>query len=235
VATTREAERAIGSVLGEAKEMSELVSEINRIGLEMKVIALNAGINATNIGGGLPSLEVIAGGTQQLSKRVFTQTETLAAGLNELIASSQRLAGTTAGAGEHDAMQQLQELSREAADLLQRLQHLYEEIVVRLCEMEGSSRTLAADIAETASAFTIHLDSRRTIDDAVAFLAQIALHVGEMIPAGSVVDDSFLQTLRERFTMQSERDIFNSVQATDSDDAEEKSPEHDFGANVEFF
>lgn len=235
ISTTREAERVIGSVLGEATEMSELVSEINRIGLEMKVIALNAGINATNIGGGLPSLGVIAGGTQQLSKRVFNQTEVLAAGLSELITSSRRLAGPESGVGEDETMQQLHELSLESTGLLQSLQQLYEEIVSRLCDMESASRTLAADISETASAFTIHSESRRTIDDAVAFLSQIALQIVETSTMEGIVDDSYLQTLRARFTMQSERDIFNDVQSPDSTPVDENSSEHDFGANVEFF
>lgn len=235
IATTREAERAIGSVLGEATEMSELVGEINRVGLEMKVIALNAGINATNIGGGLPSLGVIAGGTQQLSKRVFTQTETLATGLNELIVSSRRLAEAAPGSGEDETMEQLQDLSQESTDLLQRLQQLYEEIVVRLCDMESASRILAADIGATASAFTIHTDSRRIIDGAVDALSKIALQIGETMPPGEVADDSYLQMLRERFTMQSERDIFNSVQSENVGQADETPSEHDFGDNVEFF
>lgn len=235
ISTTREADRAIGSVLGEATEMSELVGEINRIGLEMKVIALNAGINATNVGGGLPSLEVIAVGTQQLSKRVFNQTESLASGLEELISSSKRLTGTASGDGEDDTVTQLHELSQETTDLLQRLQQLYEEIVERLCEMESASRTLAVDIGETASAFSIHTDSRQTINDTVALLSQMALQIGETSPLGAVVDDSYLQTLRERFTMQSERDIFNSVQSVDDISADETPPEHDFGDNVEFF
>lgn len=235
IATTREAERAIGSVLGEAREMSEMVAEINRVGLEMKVIALNAGINATSVGGGLPSLEVIAGGTQQLSKRVFTQTETLAAGLNELIDSSRRLAGTESGSGEDETMGQLHGLSQESEDLLQRLQQLYDEIVVRLCDMESASRILAVDIGETASAFTIHTDSRQTIDDAVDALSKIALQISETEPSEVLTDNSYLQMLRERFTMQSERDVFNSIQSDNVDQVDETPSDHDFGDNVEFF
>ncbi|HKJ05823.1 MAG TPA: hypothetical protein VJ974_09515 [Geopsychrobacteraceae bacterium] len=235
IETTREAERAIGSVLGEATEMSEMVNEINRVGLEMKVIALNAGINATNVGGGLPSLEVIAGGTQQLSKRVFSQTEALAAGLGELISSSRRLNDASLGATEDDTMNQLQELSQEASDLLLRLQQLYDDIVVRLCDMESSSRTLAADIAEIASVFNIHTDSRQTINGAVEVMTQIAHQIGEPVTAGRDVEDGYLQTLRERFTMQSERDIFNNVQSNDQRSDEETVSENDFGANVEFF
>jgi hypothetical protein len=235
IATTREAETAIGSVLGEATAMSELVAEINRVGLEMKVIALNAGINATNIGGGLPSLEVIAGGAQQLSKRVFNQTETLAAGLSRLIDSSRVLTEAAPGGSEDATMVQLQELSQEASDLLQRLQKLYDDIVVKLRAMEHSSSLLAADIAATASAFHIHTDSRRTIDDAVAVLSQIALQIDALTPAGSGADDRYLQTLRGRFTMQSERDIFNTVHADPVASPVAAPAEHDFGDNVEFF
>ena len=212
-----------------------MVAEINRVGLEMKVIALNAGINATNVGGGQPSLEVIAGGTQQLSKRVFTQTETLAAGLNELIDSSRRLAGTESGSDGDDTMVQLHGLSQESADLLLRLQQLYDEIVVRLCDMESASRVLAADIGETASAFTIHTDSRQTIDDAVDSLSKIALQISESGPSEVLTDNSYLQMLRERFTMQSERDVFNSVQPDNVDQVDETPSAHDFGDNVEFF
>ena len=234
IKTTREAEKAIGSVLGEATEMSEMVSEINRVGLEMKVIALNAGINASNVGGGLPSLGVIAGGTQQLSKRVFSQTEALATGLRELITSSTRLHDASLGAGEDKTMSQLQELSQEASELLQRLQGLYDDIVVRLCDMESSSRTLAGDIAETASAFNMHKDSRQTIGSSVEVLSQIAAQIGEP-DAASNLEGGYLKTLRERFTMQSERDIFNNVQSETDSSADEALPEHDLGANVEFF
>ncbi|PLX94423.1 MAG: hypothetical protein C0619_02985 [Desulfuromonas sp.] len=239
IATTREAQGVIGSVLAEATEMSQLVGEIKRIGLEMKIIALNAGINATNVGGGQPSLEVIAQGTQQLSKRVFSQTEALSSGLGELIISSQRLAGAAAGAAEDKTLAQLEGLSQESTELLQSLQQLYAEVVVRLSDMESASRTLAADIGATASAFTIHTDSRRTINDAVTCLAQIAHLVGDSGAVVGGVDDSYLQTLRERFTMQSERDVFNRVQSAEpgGDSPAEDAPvtEHDFGDNVEFF
>lgn len=235
IATTREADRAIGSVLGEATEMSELVSEINRVGLEMKVIALNAGINATNVGGGVPALEVIAGGTQELSKRVFNQTEALATGLSELIESSRRLAGAAPGSDEDETMTQLHSLSRETSELLQRLQKLYEEIVIRLKDMESASHSLAADIGETASTVSVHIDSRQTIDEVVMLLSQISMQIGSIAPFDGAVDNSYLKTLRERFTMQSERDIFNSVQATDAVMTEEKAPEHDLGANFELF
>jgi hypothetical protein len=155
--------------------------------------------------------------------------------LSRLIDSSRVLTEAAPGGSEDATMVQLQELSQEASDLLRRLRKLYDDIVVKLRAMEHASSLLAADIAATASAFHIHADSRRTIDDAVAVLSQIALQIDALTPAGSGADDRYLQTLRARFTMQSERDIFNTVHAEPVASPVAAPAEHDFGDNVEFF
>jgi len=244
LSTTHEADRVIGSVLSEAHEMSTLVDEINRVGLEMKVIALNAGINATNVGGGLPALEVIAGGTQRLARRVVEQTEIVASGLKSVISASDGLGASAPGLARNTSLAELEDLSQESSVLLHSLQALYETLVTKLGDLESTSHSLAADVANTASAFTIHTDSRQTIDTVVADLTKIGQSLSRTtLPTDEVLDDGYLQLLRERFTMQSERDIFDGkTVSSDPDERLAKSDPHrdlpadnDFGANVEFF
>lgn len=210
-AAGQETEHAIDTVFDAAAQMAELMEEINQIGVEMKVIALNAGISAFHSSGNCPALSVIASGIQQLAERVFLKTSSLSADFTRLIDIAGGLNSSSIPTIEHQTGQMI-DLSQEASELLQRLRQLNGESVERLNGIKGLSNNLAKDIEQAISAVTVHETSRQIVGQVVHGLDEISKRAGKLPQTfNRPVDDSYLQNLREQYTMQSEREIFGTL------------------------
>jgi hypothetical protein len=239
ITTSQKTEQAIAAVFNEAAQMVELIEEINQIGVEMKVIALNAGINAFHSSGNNPALTVTASGIQHLAERVFSQTKSLETNFASLIEVAQSLNDSSDPGLEHPAEQTL-DLSQEAAELLWQLRQLSGKSVERLNGMKSLSKGLAEEIERAINAVTVHKTAPRIVEQVVQGLGEISKRVGKLPRSHEKpADDSYLLSLREQYTMQSEREIYSTLRDKESDQGEERDnsdaqPAEPYD-NVEFF
>ena len=236
ILTGQKTESAIETVLEEAAQMAELIEDINRIGVEVKVIALNAGINAFHSNGNCPALAVTASEIQQLAERVFSQTTSLMADLTQITDIARGLDSAAVPMTEHPTEQVL-DLSQEAAELLRLLRQLNSKSVDRLNWMESCSHDLATEIEQAIAAVTLHETSPLVIAKVVQGLDEISKKADAHPHASKKpADDSYLQSLREQYTMQSERDIYSSTQNNEGGDDDSASrPPTPLDDNIEIF
>ncbi len=239
----RKSAMAIASVVEAVVDMSGLVDEIDQIGAEMKVIALNAGIKAAHSGTRGASLGVIADAIQRMSGEALNLTQVLGKGFREIIAAAEGLGGSEQMGEEAEA--QVEELTEEANSLLSRLQQRNGEVISLLYRMDREAGRLAGEISRAAASITVHLEASKVIDQVLARLERIVQRVRD--EHGSQDEgEGALRELRRRYTMRSERDVHHASlppgqiltdETCGRTDTPDEAPKkgNEFGDNVELF
>ncbi len=211
VSVNRDLSAALHHVTGTVEQMSLFVNEIEKIGLKMKMVALNASVHAAHIGEEGLGLGVLADALHPLSVETSLQIGAIAADLNGVIASSRDLSDNLSGGAagpEEDTERMVDHLKALTAPL----HRLDESNLSILADITGIVKGLSEDVGKSTNAIRVHM----TIDQEVNRLDAELMHiVAEMRPAfpareaGSAAQR--LQGLAERYTMDKEREIHQSV------------------------
>lgn len=239
--------QAVVNVVCAAEEMSELVVEIERFGAEMKVLALNASVEAVHAKKGGEALNVIADSIQNLANEALLQTEALAGSLKEITHYAESLGGSDIGL----TLGKSKEVNKLTSDADKLLGELYERnngLSGSLSLIEKSSGTLAVDVAETAASIRIHDEINVILKSSIDDLLLII----DRFPASEEIWQKvqhipLFREMHNRYSMKSERDIHlrvlhedvdqsvseNSNDSKFADKNDQKSD--DFGSNVELF
>ncbi|HKL49492.1 MAG TPA: methyl-accepting chemotaxis protein, partial [Desulfuromonadales bacterium] len=210
--------------------------EIERIGGEMKVLALNAGIKAARISDGGAGLSVIAEAIQKLSANALQATTTVTTLLREITDSAQKLSSEEGADLEIQSIR-INEFIEEIGRLLQSLQGLNEDIVSNLTGIGEEGRDLAEDIDLVASGVSIREQTTRVFGSILESIRELTSPEMSQPRPGEKTDA--YGVLMERYTMRSEREVHRSVigESTglghrEDDDGEQGN---EFGTNVELF
>ncbi len=237
----RESVSTLAELAKSVAQMEDFLQEIERIGGEMKVLALNAGIKAARISEGGAGLSVIAEAIQKLSANALQATTTVTGLLREITGSAQKLSSEEGTDLEKQSLK-VDEFIDEIGALLQTLQGLNDDIVANLTGIGEEGRSLAEDIDLVASGVSIREQTIKVFGSVLENIRDLcgstAAHNlgGEQPEANSMYGD-----LMDRYTMHSEREIHRSVvggqEARDQNHLEkDKSPEdRELGDNVELF
>ncbi len=238
--------QTVVNVVCAAEEMSTLVEEIERFGAEMKVLSLNASVEAVHAKRGGSSLSVIADSIQDLANEALTQTEALASGLKQITHYAEALGGSDIR-GALEKGRDVDQLTGDAEQILGELRQRNSGMAVLLGSIENTSGTLAVDIADTAANIRIHEQVNAILKDSIADLNVIIEH----FPCAENILDKvqhipLFKEMLNRYSMKSERDIHLRVlrQGKESkaesrgreDGSAGKTPAaNDLGSNVELF
>ncbi len=211
--------RAEGEFLDAMRELSSavstisgLVDDIEEIGEEIELIAVNARVKSAHTGIEGAPLGVIAEAIWHLSIDATSQKTTISELLRKVVAATEGLQAVT---GRHtdeedsDSANIIEELSR----LLEELKTMNDDVVGLVKEIERGSRALSDLVEDTIDQITVHKDLAREVAglshrfDEVITWARQTVSPEELEKARGLS----LEYIENNYTMQRERIIHESV------------------------
>ena len=225
---------AMGSVAQTVGDIATFVGDIEKIGEEIKLIALNAQIKSAYTGEEGAALGVLAEAIQRLSIDAIDHTGAVSGTLQEISRVTERLSEGV-GAEATGLETEVHAMVAKLSTLLDVLRLVNENLRRSLCRMDDTVALLSSEIEQVTAGITVHRKVSQVLDGAVARLGGIireARSSGLAQANGSNLDD-----LASRYTMQSERKIHQSMmQGTAGGVQPTAAPlDNGLGDNVEFF
>jgi len=249
IAMNRESMTALGLITDTVGDMSVFVKEIDTIGIEMKMIALNACVHAAHIGEEGMALGVLANSIQQLSDETSQRITAVEENLRAIITAAGDL---SAGSDDKDSWQGRRVEVLRA--LMQPLQELDGDIVSLAARIDHAGAALTEDIEKTISGITVHERIAGVIGEVSCAMEDVTAGLRASIPTKehAAGRGQHLEKLAAMYTMQQERDIHSSVTVFQpavssglvvlnggheekADDAEGHKTGEEMGDNVELF
>lgn len=224
---------AVAAVLDVLNELSQLLRDVESIGIEMKMISLNAGITAAHNQKRGAGLGVIARSVQTLSSEVLSRTDEFTVVYGQLERLASELNNGINAVLPQEGRRTTQ-LTASAAAFMARLQAINLNVVQLMAILNEEAVSLATDVVATADKITIHVEAGKVIDQLVADLDALA---GSIAGAAELVDDAkILDLLTQNYTMQSERRVHAGVRHSSVAQTELAGEDRTgLGVNVELF
>ncbi len=230
--------QTVNSASEMVSEMSAFVRDIESMGMNLQLIALNARIKAAHLGKEGAVLDTISGSIYDLSKTARQDTLRLSdmlAGLVSLSRSFREDFLVLQGGQDHAAEKMVEELG----SLISSLKDTDARALAMLTELGGLTDSLMKDIGDVSGAITIHQELQEKLEDVMEAVSGLAGRARRICPLKRIdATSSFFKDIDELYTMESERAIhmrhFGS--APDSPGAAKPAATAgDLGENVELF
>ena len=203
--TGRAIVRAMTTVAGTVGEIVSYVVDIEHIGEEIELIAMNAQIKAARTGDQGAALGVIAEAIQRLSVDALKQTGTVSGTLRSVTVSTEHLFH-----GLNEEAEGLEEsietMTGELQSLLKTLQSLNESLITRVMNLEQQVTSLSDDIEGTIDSITVHERMSAGLEEVVVSLEGLLRETVPYVPESAAKGKTErLNELSKRYTMHSER------------------------------
>ena len=232
-----EMEKTMQSVSATVENMSGFVMDIERLGQELQLIALNARIKAAHIGLEGAALDTISGSIYELSKNSRHDTRAISEILTDVVNTAQQFASRS-DSGISQQEQVAMEMSEKLKQFLESLHATGDQVLGVLSEVSMLGNRLANQISDTADSIDFHLELNARITDEIKNLDDIAGKAQDICGTRSSSHDSqYIAQLKQRYTMQSEREIHQEQLKEDNthETAASENDESEFGDNVDLF
>ncbi len=217
IAASQELVVTLEGLLKIVGDMSLFVNDIEEIGSEIELIALNARVKAAHTGAEGATLGVIAEAIQKLSFDANTHTSVISGFINKIAAAAEGLYERI----NVDINGQILEADRMVEDLnglVGRLRDVNGEILVLLNRIDRSGQALGSEIERIVSGITVQNQFVTRIDGATAALESILSNSRAIVPpsdASTKVES--LTGLEQKYTMESEREVHRSYAISGAD------------------
>lgn len=201
---------AMGTVAETVGEIATFVGDIERIGEEIKLIALNAQIKSAYTGDEGAALGVLAEAIQRLSIDAIHHTGAVSDTLQGIIMVTDRLnegVSLEASGLESEVRGMVEALS----GLVHSLQQVNDNLQRSLRKMDDAVSHLSSEIEQVVAAITVHRKVTQVLEEAIKALTGVATEARRLAPAASGAGN--LEQLAQRYTMQSERKIHEALNA----------------------
>jgi len=233
----------MGDLITTIGTMSGFVLNIEEIGSEIELIALNARVKAGNSGSKGAPLGVIAEAIQKLSLDALLQKAEISNELQRIASSAERLQMNISTRMDGQ-IAETDTMLKDLDPLTERLSGINEKTSPLLQEIERAGWALANDIEHAVLEIGIQERFAEAIDTAVDVLDSIIREAHDLVPGTS--DDEkaeIARYLESHYTMELERNIHTSYTSTGSEKARHRGDaggiegvsETAFGDNVELF
>jgi hypothetical protein len=207
----REISTAINTVAGAVDEISLFARDITQIGTGMKIISMNASVNAHRIGNEGLSLGVLAQETQVLAAETVDQICVISETMNLMIATVHNLSVDEQKRNE-ERLNEITVLNNEIQEIDDRLKAADLHIVESLRDIEGRSAVFSDRVASAISKFQTPDEFVEAINEAGGHLQSFVDKINGMIPKGYMrAGSERLKELAERYTMKRERSIHQAL------------------------
>jgi hypothetical protein len=218
-------------------EMSVFVQDIETLGLNLQLIALNARIKAAHLGQEGAALDTISGNIYELSRNAREDTVTLTMILAGLVQLSMSFKQDLISIQDRQS-QAVTLMVEKLKELIASLHAINDKVLSMLTDMSKLGESLRTDIRNTADGITVHEDVRNMLEDIISLMDRTSDDALAICPSGtSSAAISFLKDkdIDKLYTMKSERDIH--LQHIDSlnTGTPSKPVRDDLGENVELF
>lgn len=231
--------KKVASTIG---EIATFVTDIEAIGSEIDLIALNAQIKAAHTGPEGAALGVLAEAIKRLSDEAVRQTDAVAATLTNINNTTEHL--TRDSESEADNLgSRVMFMQEEVNEILRSLSMMNANLFAILSGLSSQVATLTDDVEKATAGIDVHERIKVMSDGVLGDLERIVAKAREIVPASSEFKQN-LRYMEERYTMESERHIHealarkrsgqgavtvqSTVKAAVQDDSE-------FGDNVDLF
>lgn len=214
------------------------VSDIEAVGSEIDLIALNAQIKAAHTGTQGAALGVLAEAIKRLSLEAVTQTEAVSAALSTINGITGTMANQTDQV-ENGSLQQVSDMEHEAHQIISSLASINRATLQQLTSLANSAESLADDISSATSSIHVHENIHAQTAQTVQILEQIYREAREQVPASSEFINN-LRHMEQRYTMESERMVHEMLAARHGiqlllQKQESSASGSEFGDNVDLF
>ena len=162
-------------------DVSGSVNDIEEIGAEIQLIALNARIKTAHTGDEGAPLGVIAEAIQRLSSDANTGKTAISAALNDVMLAAHDVQSHTQG-DQGNKTSEADDMIRNFGVFADTLRTANGEISSLLNKIGKSGERLGGDIERTVLAIKVHEKFERVIDNAVSILSLILKEFRQMAP-----------------------------------------------------
>jgi methyl-accepting chemotaxis protein len=226
------------SVIQSVSQMNEFVEDIEEVGSEIELIALNASIKAAHTGDKGRALGVLAVATQKLSMEAREKTDNISKLLQEIVKNSQLLAKDVDEAFDHGQTDELIDyLSHHISELI----GLNKQVQEKFFQSSQASEAVLNEIKRVVKEIDVHEKVVAELEGVEQELRLLVQEAGAIVPAAYSAESSEkLKGLLSKYTMQSERLIHMDMQGeeeqyTVDEDENVELFDDDFDENVELF
>ncbi len=223
-------------------EIATFVTDIEAIGSEIDLIALNAQIKAAHTGPEGAALGVLAEAIKRLSDEAVRQTDSVAATLKNINNATEHLS-LDAENEEEQLGSRVAGMQEEVSEILRALSGMNTDLFAVLSDLSGCVASLTDDVEKTTSGIDVHERIKAMSDGVLVQLEQIVGQAREIVPASTEFKQN-LRHMEERYTMESERHIHEALARKRSGQSavvvqdvvkESSSEDSEFGDNVDLF
>jgi methyl-accepting chemotaxis protein len=223
---------AMAGVTDTVGEIATFVGDIEKIGEEIKLIALNAQIKSAYTGEEGAALGVLAEAIQRLSIDAIDHTTVVSRTLHEIIAVTEGLnAGVSSDTSSLEA--EVRDMVQGLSSLLEVLRTVNETLLRSLSSMDDAVTHLSSDIDRVTTGITVHRKVAQVLEGAVRGLGGTVAEARRIAPVSG--QGANLDELASRYTMHSERKIHESLFDGGSLSGPEPASDEELGGNVELF
>ncbi|MEW6258594.1 MAG: methyl-accepting chemotaxis protein [Thermodesulfobacteriota bacterium] len=206
--------KSIDGITASVGEMSVFIHQIEAIGFQMKLIALNAAIHAAHIGQEGAALGVLADAIRQIADDTATHIETIAADLKALIEEASKFSGEQMTDAGKTTEARIDDLPSALHSMIESLKEMDETISALLMQIDRDGSSLMQDIETTVGGIDVHermgqqlgqiaADLQTTVEDVRKTCPELGSIEGH--PAEGAEDGT------DRYTMEREREIHRSI------------------------
>lgn len=213
LATCAQADRDMAATLQQVaetmQEITGFVADIQDIGSEINLIALNAQIKAAHTGNEGAALGVLAEAIKRLSVEAVNQTGTLSEILLLINSSTTHLFSEATEETEQISIR-MQIMENDLGAILAALAKINENLGDMLNRLRERVEQLTEDVAHSTGGIDVHTRVCSMSAQIVSALDRVVEQARRLEPAGSEFGDELLR-MEERYTMESERFIHQSI------------------------
>ncbi|HEY3309889.1 MAG TPA: hypothetical protein VGJ93_15665 [Desulfuromonadaceae bacterium] len=232
-------------VAGTIGDIAGFVTDIEEIGSEIDLIALNSQIKAAHTGREGAALGVLAEAIKRLSLEAVIQTAAVSQTLSSVKEVTEHLFKDT-DADNNQLLSQISTMEIELTEILSTLGIMNSDLCALLTGLNQKVTSLTYDVERTTGGIDVHEQTKRVAEEVINVLDRIVLHARELEPASTEFKEN-LRHMEDRYTMESERHIHEAIArkrgglldpaSLIANEAEEKtdSAESEFGDNVDLF
>jgi methyl-accepting chemotaxis protein len=220
---------AMGAVAQTVGEIAHFVEDIETIGEEIKLIALNAQIKSAYAGDEGAALGVLAEAIQRLSIDAIGHTSAVTGTLQAIGEVTRRISGGL-DSESSSVEAEVHCMVARLGTMLDLLRGVNETLFRSLGGMDDAVTRLSQDIDQVTAGITVHHQVSRELEGVVRDLGVIATKACALAPAAA--RDANLAELAGRYTMQSERKIHQALLGAETAQAPSGA---EFEDNVELF
>lgn len=229
---------SIKSIVSIVDDLSTYVSEIEEVGSEIEIIALNARVKAAHFGTNGSALGVLAESIQRLSLEAKQQTVSTAEILENIINGSRKLRSDLESKNEGSSQIKVSAAVQKINELLGSMKAVESNTNESVDELKENVGVLKSKIDVAKTGITIHEEAEQNIGDII----------NELVNTSDFIKNNFeLQSNRKentkniftKYTMQSERNIHEYFAERENAafnlSAQSVSNDESFGDNIELF